>query len=87
MILDPRSLVTRVGVDIDPNEPLMWTRATLLAERTAAMVARDVLVPAELVYFPFLAKDYETRAVYPLSSNGLASGATYLELSTTRCSK
>lgn len=55
------------------TEPLMWTPSLHVRSGT------EVLVPAETVYFPFLAASFGTRAVFPCSTNGLASGATYLE--------
>jgi YcaO-like protein with predicted kinase domain len=56
-----------------PDEALLWTSAYWI-EGDA-----EVLIPAECVYFPLLAKDYKCRSLYPQGSNGLASGASYLE--------
>ncbi|HUP57445.1 MAG TPA: YcaO-like family protein, partial [Bdellovibrionota bacterium] len=39
----------------------------------------EILIPAEVVYFPFLPKTYQTRNCFAGGSNGLASGATILE--------
>jgi len=55
------------------DEPVMWTPAL------HAQLGRDILIPAGTVHFPFLASDYQTRGVFPCTTNGLASGATYLE--------
>ncbi|MFZ3231540.1 MAG: YcaO-like family protein [Pseudobdellovibrio sp.] len=55
------------------NEPLMWTPAYCILTKT------EVLIPAELIYFPFLSLDYNTRSIFPSGSNGLASGSSYLE--------
>ncbi len=55
------------------EEPLMWTPCASLNHKT------PVLVPAEAVYFPFLPEEYSTRPIFVCSTNGLASGGTYLE--------
>ena len=39
----------------------------------------SVLLPAPLIYFPWLASEYQTRSLYMSQSNGLASGASFLE--------
>jgi ribosomal protein S12 methylthiotransferase accessory factor len=77
VVLDPRPLVH--CYDIAPataDEPLAWTPAYSMA------LDREILIPAQVVYFPFLAQSYRTRSVFPCNSNGLASGATYLEAAT-----
>lgn len=55
------------------DEPLMWTHAYSIAHECS------VLVPAEMVYFPFMALEYNTASRFISGSNGLASGSTYLE--------
>ena len=74
-IADPNSFrwTRRKLMRVPPHEPLMWTDAVCL--RTG----QQVLIPAELVYVPFFPIDYKTRQIFPCDSNGLASGATYLE--------
>ena len=74
VIANPRGFFPRYQVNkAKQNEPLMWT--------PAYHVNLDVeaLVPAEAVFLPFVAPEYKTRSIFPNSSNGLASGATYLE--------
>lgn len=55
------------------NEQLMWTEALDF------WLGQKILIPAELVYFPFNTSDYKTRSIFAQGSNGLASGSTYLE--------
>ncbi len=55
------------------SENLMWTNAYSVEQDC------EVLVPAECVYYPFLSQLYNTRALFACNTNGLASGATYLE--------
>lgn len=55
------------------DEPLMWTQAFHVESN------QEVLIPAEEVYFPFFSKDYKTKTHFPMTSNGLAAGVTYLE--------
>lgn len=74
LVYDPRKFVRDRSL-VAPNlkESFMWTPAYCLVSQL------EVLVPAELIYFPFLAADYETRSLFPSGTNGLASGSTYLE--------
>jgi YcaO-like protein with predicted kinase domain len=72
-IADPRIFVSRFGTRPRLREPLMWTPALALPARTT------VLIPAETVFYPMFTGSYDTRQLFPSSSNGLASGATYLE--------
>lgn len=53
--------------------PLMWTEVYSLKDK------KSVLIPAELVYFPFNPESYDTRSIFVQSTNGVAAGATYLE--------
>lgn len=55
------------------SEPIVWTEALHVGS------LETVLVPAESVFFPLSGPEYGTRKMYPSTSNGLASGATYLE--------
>lgn len=55
------------------SEALMWTPA-FCADQDC-----EVLIPAETAFFPFLLGDYSTHHHFPRTTNGLASGATYLE--------
>jgi len=73
-VLDPRRIqhFTHAAPPA-PDEPLMWTEAW------ETKLNATVLVPAQSVLFPFLPGDYATRTVFPGGTNGLASGATYLE--------
>jgi ribosomal protein S12 methylthiotransferase accessory factor len=74
LVADPSRFTRCLGVrPISRDEPLMWTEALSLRERV------PVLIPAETVYYPFLAADYRCRMVFPCSTNGLASGSTYQE--------
>lgn len=58
---------------VSEDEPLMWTPAYSL-EADA-----EVLIPAANVYFPFPRATLSYSPLFPSGSNGLASGATYLE--------
>jgi ribosomal protein S12 methylthiotransferase accessory factor len=72
--IDPRRLQTYTHLaPPDLDEPLVWTDAY------CPDLDAPVLVPAEAVFFPFLPHDYETRSLFPSGTNGLASGATYLD--------
>jgi ribosomal protein S12 methylthiotransferase accessory factor len=55
------------------REPLMWTEAYCVDP------PGTVLIPAELVYMPFFALDFQTRRIFPVNTNGLAAGSSYLE--------
>ena len=55
------------------DESIMWTPAY------SVELDSEVLVPAECVYFPFMPKVFQTTSSFICSTNGLASGATYLE--------
>ena len=59
----------------EPDEPLLWAPAYEVRHDT------EILVPAQSVYCFLPLRSYRTRGVFPASSNGLASGATYLEAS------
>jgi len=72
--LDPRLLERRAWAKpVESDEPLMWTEAW------CEPIGASVLIPAETVFFPFLPEDFATRTIFQSGSNGLASGATYLE--------
>ena len=74
VVVDPRRFVRMQGAPrLALDEPLMWTDAY------SVTLDRPVLVPAEPVFFPFAAADYDTPMHFPCSSNGLASGSTMLE--------
>ncbi len=74
VVADPKSFVhSERSKKAKHNEPLVWTQACWIEEECS------ILIPAETVFFPFFANDYDTRSLYPLSSNGMAAGATYLE--------
>jgi ribosomal protein S12 methylthiotransferase accessory factor len=77
-VLDPQRCVCAIhdGEEVDPpdhHEPLVWTPAYCVE------LDAEVLVPAQLVYFPIIPDLHLTRSFFPGGSNGLASGATYLE--------
>ena len=55
------------------DEQLMWAK-TLCIETQS-----EVYVPAESIFFPFIPRFYKTRSHFPCSSDGMASGSTYLE--------
>ena len=73
-LIRPSDLIHCIGVEIAmDHEPIMWTEALHYDSQ------EKILVPAEAVFFPFSAADFQTRSLYSCSSNGLASGATYIE--------
>lgn len=73
-VADPRNFTRQAAAEpLHLEAPLMWTPAMCLETQ------RGALVPAELAYFPFFPHDYQTPCLYPCTTNGLASGATYLE--------
>ena len=51
----------------------MWTEALCLRSHS------KVWIPAESVYRPFVSSDYHCRSIFASSSNGRASGSSYLE--------
>jgi YcaO-like protein with predicted kinase domain len=69
----PERFIQRATPPLHADEPLMWTPAY------SVRLQREIYVPAEAVYFPFIPAYYDTRAGFISGSNGLASGATYLE--------
>lgn len=71
LVANPTQFSTTKPLQTD--QALMWTKAYCL------QTGESVLVPAELVYVPFIAGMYETPPVFPCNTTGLASGATYLE--------
>jgi len=74
LVLDPRKIVTLRGVEPPSvDEPIMWTPAY------SVRAGAEALVPAQLVYSPFINQPYRTRSIFVSASNGLASGSTYLE--------
>lgn len=73
LIVDPRCFVQRTAKPLGTDEPLMWTPVY------STRLRRPVLVPAEAVYFPFIPSYFGTRSAFIAGSNGLASGASYLE--------
>lgn len=73
-VADPRQFTHGLGVRPPRlREPFMWSEALCLG------AGQGVLVPAELVYFDFLAADYATRSVFPCSTHGAGAGSTVLE--------
>lgn len=72
-ICDVRTLPMAVAAGHAIDQPLMWTEGYELG------LQAPVLLPAEGVYFPFFAKDYDTPSIFTYGSNGVAAGATYLE--------
>ena len=83
-LLPPSAFVSIVKKDEDSkfkqsdfavncNDRLMWTKALHVES------GREVLIPAETVFFPFFPTSFNTVPRFPTSSNGLASGATYLD--------
>jgi len=73
-IADPRLFLGMFEAPrVDPAEPLVWEQAYHVQSMQL------VLIPAQLVYFPLQTSDYSTRRCFASTSNGLASGATYLE--------
>lgn len=74
VMLDPRHLELNDGAEPPrPEEPVMWTPAY------SVELDREILVPAEIVYFPFLPSEYGVKSRFPAVTNGVAAGATYLE--------
>lgn len=55
------------------SDNLVWTWVHCIDQATR------VLIPAETVFFPFMSADFETQRHFTCGSNGVASGATYLE--------
>jgi ribosomal protein S12 methylthiotransferase accessory factor len=73
-VADPRKFAQQTEAEpLRCDAALMWTNAFCFETK------RATLVPAELAYFPFFPHDYQTPCLYPCSTNGLASGASYLE--------
>jgi YcaO-like protein with predicted kinase domain len=72
LVIDPLTFI-QVGPPPGPSEPLMWTPAL------SVQTGKEVLIPAEMVFFPFLPQNYMTKEHFVSGTNGLASGATYLE--------
>lgn len=74
LVLRP-DFIFRSTENISPalDEMLMWTKGY------SPKLNAEVFIPAELVYFPFLAEDYSTQHYFNPSTNGIASGATFLE--------
>lgn len=54
------------------TEPIVWTSAYCID------LGVDVLAPAEALFYGLNARDYQTRPIFPGSSNGLAGGDTLL---------
>jgi YcaO-like protein with predicted kinase domain len=74
VVLDPCQLQSYSHTEpSSPSEALLWTDAW------SPELDAPVLVPAETVFFPILAGDYATRALFPSGTNGLASGGSYLD--------
>jgi YcaO-like protein with predicted kinase domain len=74
VVVDPTRMFRRYGAAAPTkDEPFMWTPALHLQSQ------RELLVPAESVYFYFPAGTFDTRSVFPMGTSGLGSGATYLE--------
>lgn len=74
VVLDPRHLELNEGATAPgPDDPVMWTPAY------SVELDREILVPAEIVYFPFLPSEYGVKSRFPAVTNGVAAGATYLE--------
>ena len=74
LAINPQAFLSYFTPDpIQLEEPIMW-------EEVYSVELDDcVMIPAQLIYFPFHPYDYNCRFIYPPTSNGLASGATYLE--------
>lgn len=72
-VYDPVRYVRRSKITPTADEPIMWTPAY------STRIDSLVWVPAEAVYFPFPASFYHTRPIFLSGSNGLASGASYLD--------
>lgn len=74
IVIDPRTLTSRQAYGpVSEREPLMWTEAHSIE------LDETVLVPAECIFFPFAAAEHATQPHFPIWTNGLASGSTYLE--------
>ncbi|QDQ82227.1 YcaO-like family protein [Paraburkholderia megapolitana] len=69
----PDQFIQRAEHSLGIDDQLMWTPAY------SVRLQCEVYVPAEAVYFPFIPSYYDTGAGFISGSNGLASGATYLE--------
>lgn len=74
VIMDPFYIV-RLHEDNHPSkdEQLMWTRGFSVTHNC------EILIPAEMVYFPFLSEEFNTNHYFYPSTNGLASGSSILE--------
>jgi ribosomal protein S12 methylthiotransferase accessory factor len=73
LAVHPDQFIQRTGSSLSADKQLMWTPVY------SVRLQREVYVPAETVYFPFIPSYYDTNAGFIDGSNGLASGATYLE--------
>jgi len=77
VVLNPQKYVSSINAEkVQLDEPVMWTKAYHV------QMDCEILIPAEVVFYPFLSKLYRTQPHFPSSTNGLASGATYLEATT-----
>ncbi len=55
------------------NTKMMWAEALDFKNKAR------VLIPAELIYFPFIPQKYHTDHYFEQGSNGIAAGSNYLE--------
>jgi len=73
-ILPPQSVFhTPVAKPALSAEKLLWTWAYHVDSGS------PLLIPAETVFYPLMVGDYQVERHFMCGSNGLASGATYLE--------
>jgi YcaO-like protein with predicted kinase domain len=74
LVLNPQRLCHRYQPkQVNAHTELMWVNAYHYE------AGNDVYVPAEAVFWPYESTDYDTESFFPSSSNGIASGGTYLE--------
>ena len=74
VVMDPSEFTIRYGGSRPKwSDYLMWTPAYSVEHDC------EVWIPSETVFMPFGPEQFETRSFFPCSSNGLASGATYIE--------
>lgn len=73
-VLPPESVFhSPVAATASRDEKLLWTWAFHVE------TSSRILVPAETIFFPVMAGDYQVERHFMCGSNGLASGSTYLE--------
>lgn len=64
---------SKLKEELSVKEKLVWTKALHVG------TGQEILVPAETVFFPFFPSSFDTLPRFPNTSNGLASGGSYLD--------